>query len=320
MRADRLLSIVLLLQRSGCQTAPQLASALEVSVRTIYRDMVALGSAGIPVLADATGYRLIGGYRTQLTGLTPDEARGLVLAGLPSAAEDLGLARAVAVGQLKLSAALPEPVREGADRMRQRFLMDAPGWYHDGDRSDHLGPVADAVWQQRAISVRYESWTGVVDHRLEPYGLVLKAGKWYLVARTARGLATFRVNQIHQLATLPEGFDRAADFDLPAYWRAHVTRFREQLHRGEALVRFAPDALPRLAHQWGEAVAEAARQGEAQADGWVLARVPIESDEHAEGAFLRLGAQVEVLGPESLRHRIAATVAELAARYAPVPR
>ncbi len=316
MRADRLLSIVLLLQSAGHRTAGELARALEVSVRTIYRDMVALGCAGIPVYADATGYRLVDGYRTQLTGLTPEEARGLVLAGLPGAAEELGLARAAAAAQLKLSAALPEAVRDGADQMRRRFLVDAPGWYHDGDRSDHLSAVADAVWQQRVIRVRYESWTGVLDHRLEPYGLVLKAGRWYVVAGAARGVATFRVNQIRQLTTAPERFDRPDGFDLDAYWRGHITRFRAQLHQGEAVVRLAPQALPRLAHLLGDAVAEAAARGEPQPDGWTVARVPVESQEHAEGAFLRLGAQVEVLAPQSLRDRLAATVTALAARYA----
>src|SRR5690349_18164125 len=112
MRADRLLALVLLLQSRGRLTATQLATQLEVSVRTIYRDVVALGTAGIPVVADATGYRLLDGYRTQLTGLTAQEARGLVLAGLPAAAAELGLAAAVASGELKLSAALPDGLRE----------------------------------------------------------------------------------------------------------------------------------------------------------------------------------------------------------------
>ncbi|HEU4426808.1 MAG TPA: HTH domain-containing protein, partial [Pilimelia sp.] len=183
MRADRLLSIVLLLQSRGRQTAGQLAAELEVSVRTIYRDVLALGSAGIPVYGDSTGYRLVDGYETRLTGLSADEARGLVLAGLPGAAADLGLAEAVTAAQLKLTAALPEALRERAARMRQRFHLDAPGWYHDGDNCDHLAAVADAVWRQHVIAVRYESWSRVVERRLEPYGLVLKAGKWYLVAR-----------------------------------------------------------------------------------------------------------------------------------------
>jgi predicted DNA-binding transcriptional regulator YafY len=316
VRADRLLSIVLLLQSRGRQTANQLAVELEVSVRTIYRDVLALGTAGIPVHGDSTGYQLVDGYRTQLTGLTADEARGLVLAGLPGAAADLGLAEAVAAAQLKLAAALPEALNERATRMRQRFHLDAPGWYRDRDSSEHLAAVADAVWRQQVISVRYENWTRVVNRRLEPYGLVLKAGKWYLVAHSGPGVRTFRVNQIRELSVLPDRFDWPDGFDLATYWSEHIVEFRTRLHRGEALVRLSPAALDRLPHLMGRAVADAAAAGEPQPDGWVLARLPIESDSHAEAEFLRLGTQVEVLEPASLRERLATIAAGLAKLYA----
>jgi predicted DNA-binding transcriptional regulator YafY len=315
VRADRLLSIVLLLQSRGRHTAGQLAAELGVSVRTIYRDMMALGTAGIPVFADSAGYQLVDGYRTQLTGLTAEEARGLVLAGLPGPAAELGLAEAVAAAQLKLAAALPEALRERATRMRQRFHLDAPGWYHDGDSSDHLAAVADAVWRQQVIVVRYETWTRVVDRRLEPYGLVLKGGKWYLVANAGRGVRTFRVNQIQELTVRPTRFDWPEGFDLAAYWRGHVVEFRSRLHQGEALVRLSPEALERLPYLMGRAVADAAAAGERLPDGWVLARVPIETERHAEREFLRLGAQVEVLQPASLRERLTSTVADLARLY-----
>jgi len=306
-----------MLQSRGRLTARQLATELEVSVRTIYRDVVALGTAGIPVYGDAAGYCLVDGYRTQLTGLTSDEARALVLAALPSAAADLGLAEAVAAAQLKLAAALPDRLRDRADRMRQRFHLDAPGWYHDGDASDHLTAVADAVWRQRVLTVEYEAWTGVVHRRLEPYGLVLKAGKWYLVARTGDRVLTYRVSQIRTLTTLPESFGWPPGFDLVAYWRDQVTQFRSRLRQGEALVRLSPAAMERLPHLMGRHVADASAAGEPQPDGWVLARLPIESDSHAEAEFLRLGAGVEVLEPSRLRDRLAATAAELAAMYRP---
>ncbi|MGH9212398.1 MAG: helix-turn-helix transcriptional regulator [Acidimicrobiales bacterium] len=315
MRADRLLSIVLLLQSRRRLSASQLAAELEVSARTIYRDVVALSSAGIPIYADANGYRLVDGYQTQLTGLTAEEARGLVLAGLPVAAADLGLAEAVAAAQLKLSAALPAAQRELAARMRQRFYLDAPGWYEDGDTSDHVGLIADAVWRQRVIRVRYENWTRTVEHRLEPYGLVLKAGRWYLVGRVARGIRTFRVSQIHELVMLDEEFAWPEVFDLATHWREQVIEFRSRLHQGDALVRLHPDAIERLPHLMGRAVAEAAAAGEAQPDGWIVARVPIETEGHAEAQFLRLGAQVEVLEPASLRERLAGTVAQLTSLY-----
>jgi predicted DNA-binding transcriptional regulator YafY len=226
----------------------------------------------------------------------------------------------VAAAQLKLTAALAEESRSRATRMRQRFYLDAPGWYQDGDGSAHLAAVADAVWRQQAIEVRYESWREVVDRRLEPYGLVLKAGKWYAVARADRGVCTFRVSQIRALTVLPDGFDWPDGFDLTAFWHEHIAAFRARLYRGEALVRIAPTALDRVSHLMGRTVIEAINasvaDGGTQPDGWILARVPIESERHAEAEFLRLGASVEVLEPASLRARMAATVADLAAVYA----
>lgn len=315
VRADRLLSLVLLLQNRGQATAGQLAAELAVSVRTIYRDMVALNTAGIPVRADAAGYRLVDGYRTHLTGFTAEEARALALAGMPAAAAELGLARPAAAAQLKIATALPAALRDRADRMRQLLLVDTPSWYRDGDASEHLPAVADAVWHQRAVEVEYENWTRVVHRRLEPLGLVLKAGRWYLVAGVDGGLRTYRVNQIRALTVLPDGFDRPVGFDLGAHWRDHVAGFRTRLHTGEALVRLSPATLPRLDHLMGSAVARAAAAGVTQPDGWVLARVPIESHAHAAGEFLRLGAGVEVLEPAALRDLIAGTVAELATIY-----
>lgn len=314
MRADRLLSIVLLLQSRGRMTAARLAAELDVSVRTIYRDVVALGSAGIPLHADADGYRLVGGYRTQLTGLTTEEARGLVLAGLPGPAAELGLARAVATARLKVDAALSSELRERADRMRQRFHLDAPGWYHDGDRSGHLAGLADAVWRQQVVEVAYESWTRVVRRRLRPYGLVLKGGKWYLVAGAEADPLTFRVTSIREMTVLAERFAWPEEFDLATYWARHVTDFRNRLYRGEALIRLAPGALGRLRHLMAPVVASAAAAG-VDRDGWIEATVPIESEEHAEREFLRLGGQVQVIEPASLRARLAATVETLAGYY-----
>jgi predicted DNA-binding transcriptional regulator YafY len=315
MRADRLLSLVLLLQTRGRQTAGQLAAEVGVSVRTIYRDVVALSTAGVPVYADPTGYQLVDGYRTDLTGLTAEEARGLVLAELPVAAAELGLASAATAVRLKLSAALPDALREQAVRMRQRFYLDAPGWYADGDGSDHLAAVAEAVWSQRVVEMRYEAWDGVIERRLEPYGLVLKAGRWYLVAAVDSDVRTYRVNQILDLTVRSERFAWPALFDLATFWRSHIAEFRERLYQGEALVRLAPEAVPRLAHLLGSAVDQAAQKGEPQADGWLLARIPIESQAHAAREFMRLGSQVEVLEPLPLRQRIADTVAGLAALY-----
>ncbi len=188
MRASRLLSIVLLLQNRGRMTAPELARELEVSVRTVYRDVESLSAAGVPVYADrgpAGGYQLLDGYRTRLTGLSGDEAESLFLSGMPApAAAELGLGSVMATAQLKVMAALPEELRTRAVRVQERFHLDAPTWFREVERSEHLTAVADAVWNQRVVEVRYERWgRKQVTRVLEPYGLVLKTGVWYLAAQ-----------------------------------------------------------------------------------------------------------------------------------------
>ncbi|GHG87037.1 helix-turn-helix transcriptional regulator [Streptomyces lanatus] len=307
MKSSRLVSVLLLLQTRGRMTAAQLAEELEVSVRTIYRDVEALGAAGIPVYGDAGhagGYRLLDGYRTRLTGLTADEAEALFLAGAPGPAAQLGLGSVLAAAQLKVRAALPPELRGHADRISGRFHLDAPGWYADADDTPHLPAVADAVWNSRTLHVLYRRWREPTDveRRLEPYGLVLKAGRWYVVA--GPGPRTFRVDQILQLADTGEEFARPDDFDLAGYWAAYQRDFHDRLRTGRALVRLAPGVtLDRTADHRTED------------DGWTRATVPIESVDHAHADFLRLGTGIEVLEPLELRERIARTVAELAERY-----
>jgi predicted DNA-binding transcriptional regulator YafY len=192
MRAGRLISVLLLLQTRGRLTAREIADELEVSVRTVYRDLDSLAEAGVPVLAErgATGgYRLLAGYRTRLTGLTSDEADSLFLAGMPGAAAELGLGAVLAAAELKLLAALPEQTRAGARRVRERFHLDAPGWFRATEDTPLLAEVARAVWEQRRIRVTYRRWRAPreVTRHLEPLGVVLKAGTWYLVACVAPG-------------------------------------------------------------------------------------------------------------------------------------
>jgi len=323
MRASRLVSLLLLLQARGRMTAQQLATELEVSIRTIYRDVESLHAAGIPLYGDAGpagGYQLLDGYRTRLTGLTSEEAESLFLAGLPGPAAELGLGSVVAAAQLKLMAALPPELRDRAGRISTRFHLDAPSWYHDADETPHLAAAADAVWNQRTVQVRYHRWKAPQDvtRTLEPYGLVLKAGRWYLVARNVGGrVATYRVSQILDLRALDEPFERPAGFDLAAHWRSYLDDFQARQHRGEAVIRLSPRGVERLPDNVAPAVARAAAVTGTPdgASGWTRAVIPIESVEHATGELLRLGTDVEVLAPPELRTHLAETVTALARIY-----
>jgi predicted DNA-binding transcriptional regulator YafY len=322
MRASRLVSLLLLLQTRGRLTAQELAETLEVSVRTIYRDVQSLHAAGIPLYGDAGaggGYQLLDGYRTRLTGLTGAEAETLFLSGLPAAAAELGLGTMLAAAQLKLQAALPAELRERAHRVQERFHLDAPGWYQDGDSSVHLTAVADAVWNQQRIEVRYRRWAPPTDvtRTLEPYGVVLKTGRWYLVARSEGRFRTYRVNQILGLTVRSDRFERTAGFDLPAYWASSVSDFRATLYQGEARIRLSPEGRRQMRETMSSAVIAAAEQTATAPDdqNWVTAVVPIESIDHAHGEFLRLGADAEVLAPAALRDRMGQTARSLGLLY-----
>jgi predicted DNA-binding transcriptional regulator YafY len=325
MRASRLVALLMLLQARGRLTAAQLAGELEVSVRTIYRDVGALAAAGVPLYGDAGrdgGYRLLSGYRTRLTGLTGDEAEVLLLGGLAGPAADLGLGSALAGAQRKLLAALPVELRDRARLLPERFHLDAPGWYRDGELLPYLGAAAEGVWQQHSLRISYRRWRAPTDvvRTVDPLGLVLKAGRWYLVARCAEHVRTYRVAQILDLEVLTARFERPEGFELAAYWRRYLADFEVRRHRGLADVRLSPRGAERLAQLMDPAVAAAAKRcAVADRDGWVRTWIPIESSEHALAELLRLGADVEVLAPLELRQRVATVAAAMVRVYAPEP-
>ncbi|MFJ4779313.1 helix-turn-helix transcriptional regulator [Streptomyces sp. NPDC088762] len=320
MKSSRLLSILLLLQTRGRMTAAELARELEVSVRTVYRDAEALAAAGVPLYGDAGhsgGYRLLAGYRTRLTGLSTPEAEALFLTGMPGPAAELGLGPALSAAQLKLRAALPPELRAQADRMRLRFHLDAPGWYAEHEETPHLAQVADAVWRGRVIEVRYRRWKEPreVDRRLAPYGLVLKAGRWYLVAGP-EGPRTYRIDQILSLRETTEEAEPPAGFDLAAHWRRTQADFHARLHPEEAVVRLSPAAAARLTGPQARALA-ATGTPDPELPGWTRAVLPVESQEQARSQFLSLGPEAEVLSPPALRSAITSALAAMSARYTP---
>ncbi|MEY9489084.1 putative DNA-binding transcriptional regulator YafY [Streptomyces calvus] len=324
MRAARLIKMVLLLQSRPAMTAAELARELEVSERTVTRDAQALSEAGVPVYADRGrigGYRLVGGYRTRLTGLARSEAEALFLSGVPGALREMGLEDAASAARLKVSAALLPSLRDASRTAAQRFHLDAPNWFREPVTPELLPAVADAVWDDRRITARYRRDDTEVERELEPYGLVLKAGVWYLCARVA-GTEAFRVYRIDRFTAVEAGeerFERAAEFDLPAFWEERAEQFARSLLRAEVVVRLTAQGVRRLPHAVDpasarEALAEA---GGPDGDGWVTVTLLVESEEVAHTQLTALGADVEVLAPRSLRERFAAEAARLAELYRP---
>ena len=292
MRATRLVSLLLLLQTRGQLTAADIAERLEVSVRTVHRDVDSLAAAGVPVEAlrgPAGGYRLAGGYRTRLTGLTGDEAEALFAAGMPGPAAELGLGGELAAARLKLLAALPSELQERATRAQRLFHLDARGWFRAEDSVPHLPELASAVWRGCRVRIRYREGSRVVQRTIDPLGLVLKAGAWYLVAHRVAGMRVYRVSRVASVRALEETCERPDGFDLSAYWHEWSRAFEESRPRVEVTVR-GPKGVRAMTF---ESLSEAQRE------------------------LLRFGTDLEVLEPVELRTRIAETAREVAALYVP---
>jgi predicted DNA-binding transcriptional regulator YafY len=326
VRAGRLVQLLLLLQVHGKLTATELADRLEVSVRTIYRDMEALSGAGIPVLAEPGphgGCRLVDGYRTRLTGLTPDEAEALALSGLPGPAAQLGLGTVLAAAQVKVDAALPPELRRRAARVRQRFHLDAPGWYSRPEEVPHLPLLAQAVWEERRVDIVYARSDGPVQRTVDPLGLVLKAGRWYLVAGAGgnREPRTYRVSRVQAAELRSDGVQRPAGFDLAEHWDRSADEFARSMMRHEVRARVRVSHLRALRMFLEPAAAEAALAsvGPPDEDGWADVTVPAESLDYAHDDLLRLGPHIEVLAPAELRERLADTTRATATLYADEP-
>lgn len=320
MRASRLLSILMNLQMRGRVSAEALAREFEVSVRTIYRDVDQLSASGVPIYAErgrTGGFALADGYRTKLTGFTPAEANALLLTGVGGAAADLGIASELAAAQLKLLSSLPPESAASAQRVATRFHLDPASWYSRGDNVAFLPALASAVWRETRIRIRYDSWKDVVVRELEPLGLVLKGGTWYLVAAAKGQARTYRVSNILHLETLDQSFQRPPHFDLGRFWTAAAKTFEAGLLRERAIVKLSPAGrkfLREVSPVAAEAVDMAHRR--CKPAGWVKAEIPIENVEHATRQLLRLGADIEVVSPATLRATLAREASRVADMYA----
>lgn len=306
MRASRLLSILIMLQGEGRLTAQALAERFEVSKRTIYRDLDELSAAGIPVSADrgvGGGIGLKGSYRTELTGLTAEEAAAFALCSLPDLAAQLGIAGAAAGARAKITDAIAGP----APGLVGKFHLDPADWYGRIALPPHLRALAEAVRHDRRVRIDYESWTARKEREVDPMGLIVKANSWYLLARRKGRFAIYKVDNIRGIEVEATRFNRPRDFDLAAEWCACVARFEKELFDEEAEVRVAPAAVSRLG-RLGAGAKEALLAAAPDADGYRSARIPIENGEAFVREALGFAGELEVLGPASLKARYRATL------------
>jgi len=323
MRASRLVSLLLLLQTRGQMTAAELARELEISIRTVHRDVDALAESGVPIYAERGlhgGIRLVDGYRTRLTGLTADEAEALFLSGLPGPAAELGLGTVVAAARLKVLAALPGELRGRATRLVERFHLDAAGWFQADEPVPALALLADAVWSARQVEIDYDRGQSIATRRLDPLGLVLKAGVWYLVALADGQPRTYRVSRVRRVVALDGHVERPPDFDLGSFWAESSAAYEREAARIDVVVRADPERLDDLRTAVGSrVVAAAARLPAADVEGWIHLRLRLDWPDEVPARLLSAGASIEVLAPAEIRDRLVSIARNVADRYEAAP-
>jgi predicted DNA-binding transcriptional regulator YafY len=306
VRADRLLSILLLLQVHRRMTAGELARRLEVSPRTIQRDMDALCTAGVPLYAErgkAGGWVLPEPFRTNLTGLTEPEIQTLFLSTPPRLLADLGLRQASEAALIKLFATLPTGQRRGAEHARQRILVDPSGWNRPEEQVPALATLQEAAWQDRKVHLVYERGDGTtVDRFVEPLGLVAKGSLWYLVARVEDATRTYRVSRVRSTRISEESFVRPPGFDLAAYWEQSSADFVAGLPRYPVTLR-VPQAELQLIYRVGGR-ARVGPISEPDGGGFVSVQLMFDTEAEASGCVLSFGPTVEIVEPMELRRRV----------------
>jgi len=310
MRADRLLSILLLLQTHGRLSAGDLAYRLEVSRRTICRDLEALSGAGVPVVTERGprgGAYLLGGYRTDLTGLTEPELEALLAFGGQGPATDLGLGPHLDQASRKLAATAGH---RGAGRLRERVLIESDRWFRKASVPSHLARVQDALWSDRRLRLRYRRGLDrSVERTVDPYGLVCKAGTWYLLAGVGGKPRIYRVSRIEGAELADETFERPAGFDLRSAWSAQVGRFKDTVPPHISVtVHVEPEVSEQFTRALGDQIIDRPRDGVAVLD--------FPACEAAVSMLTAFGGAIEVLDPQDVRARLGEIGRQLSALYA----
>jgi predicted DNA-binding transcriptional regulator YafY len=316
MRADRLLSILLLLQVHRRMTAGELAKRLEVSERTIHRDMEALSGAGIPVVAErgvGGGWNLLEKYQTNLTGLNEAEIQTLFLTRPAHLLADLGLHQAAEAALIKLLAALPSMSRRDAEFVRQRIYVDTTGWHPTQEDNSCLPILQQAIWKERKLALTYQRGDTSFDRVVEPLGLVAKGNAWYFIAAADGDIHTYRVSRVQDASITEETCVRPQNFDLAAYWAQSSSNFVAALPQFPVTVRIAPDVLEHIYHAGRYARID--RADPPDGEGWITMRLLFEMEEAACGYLLTFGTRVEILEPLALREKVIQLAKEMLAFY-----
>jgi predicted DNA-binding transcriptional regulator YafY len=319
MRSDRLLSILLLLQVHGRLSARDLAGRLEVSERTIHRDVESLSAAGVPVYAERGrhgGIALLAGYRTDVSGLTAPEARALfVFAGRGTLA-DLGLEGELRSALRKLLSVLPEPHRPGAEQAAGRVVVDPSAWMRSRDDLPHLATVREAVWRDRRLRLRYRrpGAPDAVERLLDPYGLVAKAGTWYLVGASGGEPRLYRISRIETAEVTEQAAERPDALDLEALWEELRGRVEERGPGVEVRARVRAERLELVLRVVASQLVAPAERG--PTDGaWVDLQLRYPAEGAARASLLAFGPDVEVLAPATLRCGMRESAHAIAALY-----
>jgi len=319
MRADRLLSLLLLLQNQGRCSAHDLADALDVSIRTIYRDTEALSMAGVPIYAErgpGGGISLVDSYRTTLTGLTKDEVQALFLINIPAALEQLGISQNLKTALLKLSASLPEALRNGGERFRQRIYLDSSPWSRNEESLSCPPVIQKALWNNQRLRLRYTTPFATESEGVgDPYGLVAKANVWHLIFAMGGRFRVLQVSDILEAEPFDETFIRSPDFELERFWDDWLKDVEQNPPVFLTRIRAAPGLMQELYRRYGKQISEQIIKNEPDADGWFNLTIAFDSFFTARERLLGFDAAIEVIEPIQLRLSMADFGRQIADRY-----